>query len=203
MKTCCLYLLSIIIVASATISCKKDDGTVPVTPVDQKPKVGTIWTYNYNWYNSLGGPTQSKVIYHKAVSEETLGGEKWLKIVDVETDTLVYYLNTKADGLYQYTNNNAYLLCKYPAVVNDTYNTFNGGSAETFTVKKVNDTIITAIGNIASNYYEGVKNAEIIDLIWYNKNTWMVWKHLYIRVGVPPVTQYYLKSQMYIVNIVY
>lgn len=88
----------------------------------------------------------SQVITHKAKSEENIGGEKWLKIADVGADTTVYFLNTKAGGLYQYTNNNSYLLCKHPAVVNDTYNTFNNGSAEGFTVKTANDTLPTGIG---------------------------------------------------------
>ena len=46
----------------------------------------------------MGGPTHSKMFTHRAASEETLGGEKWLKIIDVEMDTVVYFLNTKVDG---------------------------------------------------------------------------------------------------------
>jgi len=153
MKTCCLFFFILIIWASAMISCQKEidgltDGSIIPPVADQKPRVGTIWTYRYEWYNSPGGATNSKIVYHKAKSEETLGGEKWLKIVDVEPDTVVYYLNTKTDGLYQYTNSNPYLLCKYPAAVNETYTTFNGGSAEFFTVRGVNDTIPTGLGDI-------------------------------------------------------
>jgi hypothetical protein len=203
MKSFCLYFLILVIVASTIISCKKDDEGVLI-PVDQKPKVGTIWTYYYNWYNSIGGMNQSKIVHHKAKSEETFGGEKWLKIVDVETDTTVYFLNTKTDGLYQYTNSNPYLLCKYPAVVNDTYTSFNDGSSEFFTVRSVNDSLATGIGNIPLSKYEGVKNGDIIDLIWYNKNAWIVWKYQYKRVTTPPpVNVYYLYSRMFIDNIVY
>ncbi len=132
-----------------------------------------------------------------------LGGEKWLKIVDVETDTTVYFLNTKTDGLYQYTNNAAYLLCKYPATVNDTYASFNGGSAENFTVRGVNDTISTGLGNIPSNKYEGVKAAGyIIDILWYNKNAWIVRKYQY-KYLPPPLFAYYLSNFMFIDDIVY
>jgi hypothetical protein len=116
MKTCCLYFFILITGATSIISCQKEingltDGSVTITPADQKPKVGTIWTYRYEWINSPGGLANGKTVYHKAKSEEILGGEKWLKIVDVETDTLVYYLAEKTNGLYQYTNNNSYLLC--------------------------------------------------------------------------------------------
>ena len=205
MKTCCLYFFALIIGASTIVSCQKGDDTI-ITPVDQKPKVGTIWTYRYEWYNSPGGATNSKMVYHKAKSEETLGGEKWLKIVDVETDTVVYYLNTKPDGLYQYTNNNPYLLCKYPAVVNDTYTTFNTGTVENFTVRGVNDTTATGIGDIPLTKYEGVKpsNINIIDVIWYNKNSWITWRWLYKLHPVPPNPPVYaIYSRMYIDNIVY
>ncbi len=148
--------------------------------------------------------TNTKIVYHKAKSEETLGGEKWLKIVDVETDTTVYFLNTKTDGLYQYANSNSYLLCKYPAAVNDTYNTFNGGSAEIFTVRGVNDTTATSIGDIPLSKYEGVKSGDIIDLIWYNKNAWIVWKYQYKRIPLPPTSSvYYLYTKMFLDNIVY
>jgi hypothetical protein len=204
------FHLLFILITSLTllVSCQKEiDGTIAgggtnPNPADQKPKVGTTWTYQYLFYNSAGGMTNSKIIYHKAKSEETIGGEKWLKIVDVETDTTVYYLNTKTDGLYQYTNNNAYLLCKYPAAINDTYNTFNGGAVEDFTVRGVNDTTATGIGNIALSKYEGVKIGIVIDLIWYNKNAWVVWKYQY-RYLAPPLYAYYISSKMHLESIVY
>jgi len=164
-----LYFLMLIFLAPAIISCQKEidglaGGILTPDPADQKPKVGTTWTYNYNWYNSIGGMAQSKIVYHKAKSEEMIGGEKWLKIVDVDTDTTVYFLNTKTGGLYQYTNSNSYLLCKYPAAINDTYNTFNGGSTEDFTVRGVNDTTATGIGDIPLSKYEVGNGGDIYDV---------------------------------------
>ncbi|MBL7700894.1 MAG: hypothetical protein JNM14_01480 [Ferruginibacter sp.] len=191
------------------LSCQKEiDGTnggTIVPPADQKPKVGTTWTYYYYWWNSPGGLTNSKIITHIAKSEETLGGEKWLKIVDVETDTTVYYLNTKVDGLYQYINSTPFLLCKYPASVNDSYLTFFGGTNELFTVKNVNDTTATGIGAIPLNKYEGVFDAFIKDILWYNKNAWIVWRQQYKKLvfANPPNTVIYLQSSMYINSIVY
>jgi hypothetical protein len=205
-----LFYLSFLLIAALTfpVSCQKQiDGTIVggggVVPANQFPKVGTIWTYRYNWWNSAGGATNTKLIYHKAKSEETIAGEKWLKIVDVETDTTVYFLNTKIDGLYQYTNNASYMLCKYPATVGDTYNTFNGGSAEDFTVRAINDTTPTGIGNIPLSKYEGVKGGIIIDVVWYNKNAWIVWKYQYKKFGLAMFPIYHILNQMHIDNIVY
>lgn len=212
MRTCFLYFLILMAGAGTVLSCQKEiDGATgggsgnPV-PADQKPKVGTTWTYRYEWVNSPGGLTNGKTVYYKAKSEEILGGEKWLKIVDVETDTVVYYLAEKTNGLYQYTNNNSYLLCKYPAVVNDTYTTFNTGTVEDFTVREVDITTATGIGDIPLSRYDGVKPGypNIIDVIWYNKNSWITWKKLYKLVDVspnPPV--YFMYSRMLIYNIVY
>jgi hypothetical protein len=206
MKTCCLYFLALIIGASAIVSCQKEiDGLIdgnPVIPVNQKPKVGTTWTYRYYTYYSYGGVATSKILIYKVKTEETIGGEKWLKIVDMATDTTVYLMNTKNDGLYQYTNSNAYLLCKYPAALGDTYNTFNEGAAENFTVRGVNDSLATGVGVIPMNYYEGVKGGDIIDLLWYNNNAWIIWKYQYYK-GPPPANRYYLYSKMFIDNIVY
>ncbi|MFZ1305917.1 MAG: hypothetical protein WAR80_08755 [Ferruginibacter sp.] len=211
-KTGFLNFLVLILVTCTIVSCQKEidgtsgGGTVIPVPSDQKPKVGTTWTYRYEWYNTPGGLVNTKMVYHKAKSEETLGGEKWLKIVDIETDTVVYYLATKNDGLYQYTNNNSYLLCKYPASVNDTYTTFNTGTVENFTVRTVDETIATGLGDIKLTKYEGVKPSDprVIDVIWYNKNSWITWRWLYKLFPVapnPPV--YVLYSRLYIDNIVY
>ena len=186
-------------------SCQKELNTLTngtIVPANQKPKVGTTWTYRYYTYYSYGSLATSQTIVHKARSEESFGGEKWLNIIDVSTDTTVYFLNTKTGGLYQYTSNNSYLLCKYPAAVNDTYNTFNSGATEMFTVKGVNDTLVTGIGDVPVNYHEGVKGAYLIDLIWYNDNAWIVRRYQYFK-GPPPGNRYYLYSKMFIDNIVY
>jgi hypothetical protein len=187
------------------LSCQKEldwNTNGAITPAEQKPKVGTIWTYRYYTYYSYGQLATSQILNYKAKTEETIGGEKWLKIVNVLTDTTVYLLNTKSGGLYQYTNNNSYLLCKYPALVNDTYTTFNEGTSEDFTVRGVDDSLATGIGDVPLNYYEGVKGGDIIDLLWYNNHAWIVWKYQYKRTPAPAF-RYYLYSKMFIDNIVY
>ena len=206
MKTCLFYFFGLITGAFSILSCQKEiDGSITggvIVPANQKPKPGTTWTYNYYTYYSYGGVATSKIITHKAKTEETFGGEKWLNIVDVGADTTVYFLNTKAGGLYQYSNSNSYLLCKYPAVLNEMYTSFNDGSAEDFTVKGVNDTLPKGIGDIPLNYYEGVKTGFLIDLIWYNNNAWIIWEYRYFK-GPPPANRYYLYSKMFIDKIVY
>ena len=195
----------LIIAAWFLVSCQKElDGSSNgvIVVVDQKPRVGTIWTYRYYTYYSYGALATTKVILHKARNEEVIGGEKWLNVIDVDFDTTVYLLNVKTGGLYQYTNNNSYLLCKDPAVLNETYNTFNSGATEDFTVKGVNDTLPTGVGDVPANYYEGVKTGYLIDLVWYNKNAWIVRRYQYVKKP-PPSTLYYRYSTMFIDNIVY
>ena len=171
----------------------------------QKPKLGTRWTYRYYTYYGYGsgGLATSAIIELKAKSEDVLNGEKWLNIVDMATDTTVFLLNEKTGGLYQYTNSKSYLFCKDPAVVNDTYNTFNNGGPENFVVKNVKDTLITGIGNIPTNYYEGSKDGYIVDQVWYNENAWIVKKqvyHLYTPLGA---INYYRYSTLFLDKIVY
>jgi len=208
MRTKLSYLsLTLITVLTLLVSCQKEiDGTMDgvINPANLTPKVGTVWTYSYYWWNSPGGTTNAKTINHVARSEETIGTEKWLKIVDVETDTTVYFLQVKADGLYHYANNSANLLCKYPAAINDTYTSFFGGSAKDFTVRGVNDTTATSIGDIPLTKYEAVKAGDIIDVLWYNKNSWIVWKYQYARITIPiPTNVYYLINRMFLEKIVY
>jgi hypothetical protein len=209
MRTKLFYLsFGLITALTLLVSCQKEiDGTIVggggVIPANQFPKVGTVWTYRYNWWNSAGGATNTKYVYHRAQKDTTLGGETWLKIVDVDADTTVYFLKTKPDGLYQYTNNNAYLLCKYPATVGDMYNTFNEGSTESFTVRGINDTSATGVGDIPLSKYEGVKGGRIIDEIWYNKNGWIIWKYQYKVFGLAMFPIYHPLNRMFIDNIVY
>lgn len=184
------------------ISCQKEvDGLItagPVIPVNQKPRVGTIWTYRYYTYNIDGSLHSTETCIHKAQSEEIIAGEKWLKIVNVAMDTVVYLLNAKTGGLFQYTNNNSFLLCKYPAMLNDLYPTFNEGSTENFSVKGVNDTLPTGIGDVPANYYEGVKGIQLIDLIWYNDHAWIVRKTQYRNRSL--LTPFYFKYYTYFLD---
>jgi hypothetical protein len=208
MKNCRIYLFLLVFGPYTIISCQKEvdgtiDGSIIPTPDNQKPRVGTTWVYQYYWNYGPGNPTNRKNMTHRAQSEETLGGEKWLKIIDVEADTTVYFLNTKDDGLYQYTNSNPYLLCKNPATVNDTYTTFNESEVEVFTVKGVNDTIPTGIGDIPLSKYEGVRSGYKMDILWYNKNAWIVWQYQYKLVPNSPAPIYFLYSKMFIESIVY
>ncbi len=181
-------------------SCKKDNnGGAP--PAPQKPKVGTTWTYRYYTFYENGGLATTGTITYKAKIEETIGGENWLRINDLGPDTTVYLMKEKAGGLYQYTNNNSYLLCKNPASLNETYNTFNKGSAEDFQVLGVNFTLPTDIGDVVANYYEGTKNGNLIDQIWYNANAWIV-RHQVFR-KFPMGTVYYKYSAMFLQQIIY
>ena len=201
--------LLFVAVLCAFYSCKKGsgggtDGTVPA----QKPKVGTIWTYRYYTYNSPvagGGIHTTEVVNYKAKNEVVLSGEKWLTIVNMATDTTVFILNEKTGGLYQYANNSSNLFCKNPAVLNETYNSFNDGSTEAFTVKGVKDTLLTGIGGIPSNYYEGVKSSQLIDQLWYNENAWIVQRHFFLYTTNPPMpfNYYYRYSSLYLDNIQY
>ncbi len=171
-----LFLFAVLI-----SSCQKEiDGTITfpggVDPATLKPKVGTTWTYRMYTYHQDGTLYQTLSMTHRAKNEETLGGEKWLNIIDVDADTTVYYLQVKADGLYQYANNAPQLFLKDPAQVGDNYNTYNTGVSEQFFVRRVKDTLPTGIGDVLANYYEGYRyNPYLIrDEIWYNKNAWVL-----------------------------
>ncbi len=167
------------------VSCQKEiDGSIfagggGTNPVNQKPKVGTIWTYRYYIYHQDGSLYQSFIYTLKAKNEETINGETWLNVVDVDADTTVYKFQAKTDGLYQYANSTSNMFCKDPAFLGESYNTYNEGGAENFVVKGVNDTLPTGIGDVVVNYYEGYRSTILIHQIWYNKYAWIVRKSTY------------------------
>ncbi len=187
-------------------SCQKElDGEVlgiSGPPVVLKPKVGTEWTYLYYTYLALNGGIQtSATIKYWAKEEKVIAGEKWLNIVETGVDTTVYLLQEKADGLYQYTNNAPYVLCKKPAVLNTSYSTFNRGAAEDFIVKGVQDSLATNIGYIPVNLYEGTKAGILADQIWYHENAWIV-RHYGFRKP-PLATVPYRYSAYFLMYITY
>lgn len=199
-------VLSVLLSAVTMISCQKEiDGTVfqgGVNPTTLTPRVGTTWTYRYYIFHQDGSLYQASIMTFKAKSEDTIAGQKWLRIVDVNTDTTVWLMQPKADGLYQYTGNNVSLFCKEPASVGDVYNTYNDGFPETFYVRTMKDTTATGIGNIPLNYYEGYRSNLRVDLIWYNKNAWIVWKTQYRNRAIVGFF-WYKHSSLFLDQIVY
>ncbi|MFM2137934.1 MAG: hypothetical protein RJA57_241 [Bacteroidota bacterium] len=178
LKRLAVVLLPVLLI----VSCKKDTGGG--SPPPPTPKLGTTWTYRYHVYNLDGSLSSSTVVTHKATAEATLGGEKWLTVKNMTADTVVFQLQLKTDGLYHYSGGASWLLCKYPAALNDTYNGFLGGSATQFTVKSVNEVLPTGIGDVPVNYYEGYKGGNLTDQLWFHTGGWIVRKTQYRPRGI-------------------
>ena len=193
-------VFSVTIICFILISCNKDSGGS--VNVNQKPGVGTKWTYRYTTYYPNGGQISSSNIVYKAVSQETLGGENWLKIVDTASNTTVFYLKEKSDGLYLFANSSANLLCKYPAALNETYTAFNGAETVDFIVSWVNiSQQYGQIGDIMVNLYNGSIGADLVDEIWYNSKYWITRRNYYIK-PLQSAT-YFRNASLIIQNITY
>lgn len=162
-----LYLL-VSFLSFILFACKKET----VEQIPTSPRLGTTWTYIYKTFDGGGTILTTSTVKYKATSELTLAGEKWLKITDSVNNTL-FILRQKADGLYQFLNDTARLLCKFPATVNDEYTSFNNGSPENFKVTNVNMDLYVPKGNIVVNRYEGMKDGHMEDIFWYNKDIWL------------------------------
>jgi hypothetical protein len=124
-----------------------------------------------------------------------------LRIIDEATQATIYYLQVKTGGMYQFANNTSNLFLKDPATLNDTYSTYNNGAPEDFTVKGVKVSIVTGVGNTEVNYYEGVKNALVIDKIWYNSKVWIARHELFVKFS--PISPYYRYSTLVLQDIYY
>jgi hypothetical protein len=204
MKTWLFYFFVLITGTFAIMSCQKEiDGLTSgvINPADLKPKVGTVWTYRYYTYYLNGQLATTRMLTYRAKNEETIGGEKWLNVVDVATDTTVYLLRENPDGLYLNAGGNPYLFCKAPAVINDSYNVLYESWNQNFMVKGVNDTLPTGVGDVPANYYEGYIGIYLVGKVWYNKNAWVVRKVHYRKFAIGPA--YYKFSELYIESIIY
>jgi hypothetical protein len=150
------------------VSCKKDKKDV----VRDTVQVGTVWTYQLKTFSASGVLSTTSTQRWRAQTEETLGGEKYLKIVD-SVGNLLYYLNVKTGGLYQYANNAAQLLCKDPAAVNDAYTSYNGTANEDFLVTNTGLLLGLPYFNATVTRYTGSRSGNINDILWYNKDLWL------------------------------
>jgi hypothetical protein len=157
------------------VSCKKDKKDV----VRDTVQVGTVWTYQYKTFSASGVLTTTSTIKWRAQAEETLGGDKYLKIVD-SVGNLLYYLNVKTGGLYQYANNAAQLLCKDPAAVNDAYTSYNGTANEDFVVTNTSLLLGLPYSNATVNRYTGSRSGNVNDILWYNKDLWIARMEKYV-----------------------
>jgi hypothetical protein len=149
-------------------SCKKETKDV----VRDTVQVGTVWTLQYKTFSASGVLSTTSTIRWRAQTEETLGSDKWLKIVD-STGALVFYLKLKTDGLYQYANNAPQLLCKSPAAVNDAYTSYNETANEDFLVTHTNLLLDLPFFNATVNRYTGSRSGNVNDILWFNKDLWL------------------------------
>lgn len=195
-------LFLVFIVSTAIISCSKSSDDA-VQPVVKTPKLGTTWTFQQDKFKPDNLNYITSTVTYKASSEVTLGGETWLKITD-DTMAVVYLLNVKTGGLYQYDNNTSNLLCKSPGAVNDVYTGYNRGGNETFTVKQAGITIASGNGSSYSNVimYEGYHGTELWDKIWYNDEVWFARRETWWHDPYPPYT-YRRDRRMVLYSITY
>lgn len=190
-----LLLVSIVILLA---SCQKENDNTQ--PVAQKPKVGTTWIYSYYIYNPQGGVISSKFLTWKAVAQETIAGESWLRINELVVDTTVYLLREKTGGLYQYDNSSAQLFCKNPANTGDTYSSFYRDTTLAFTVSMAAFTYGSNVGDVKTNFYEARRNGNLTDEFWFNENAWILRQQSYRK---PLFGSYYKYTAHFIQSITY
>ena len=91
------FLLVSILGVLFLTSCSKDnnDGNTIV----EKPKVGTKWFYRYSTFYSSGSLNTVINVEYRATAEETINGEKWLKIVDMADNSTKFYLQERKRGM--------------------------------------------------------------------------------------------------------
>jgi hypothetical protein len=164
-------LVTLVAAATLTVSCKKSSTAVD-TPVT-KPRVGSKFTYRYKTFYPSGLILSSQDVVYSITAEVTLGGEKWFQFSDPSGAPWLL-LNVKTGGLYQYANNASNLLCKYPAVRNETYTAYNNGAVETFTAKAIDSILVAPIADIKVNMVESTVGGYVTGYNFYNPDYWLV-----------------------------
>jgi len=169
-------IIALFFLSTLLISCKKSTDTPAAVT---KPRVGTTWTYQLDTYGAGGTTFISSNVVLKVSNEQIIGSDTWLNVTD-STGATIYLFKQKTDGLYHYASGAANLLCKDPAAVGEIYTAFHNGANTTFTVKETNITIGgSPFPDFVVNRYEGLQAGLLKDMIWYNKDAWIVRKETY------------------------
>ena len=171
-----LFYPLIIAVIFVLGSCSKSSDSQPART---KPMLGTKWTYWYKKFDATGVLSKAFRVIYQISAEQTVNNETWFTVTD-STQSAIFVLTQRADGLYHLVNSTPYLLCKYPANVNDTYNSYNNGDDELVTVKETGITVNVPKGDIVSTRYEGEQGGVLKDILWYNPDVWLVKKETYV-----------------------
>ncbi len=165
------FLALLLITVLVSLSCSKKSSTPEPAPTS--PRVGTKFTYRYKTF-SPGGVVLTSVDQVYTITEErTIGSDKWFVISDPANAPWLL-LNVKTGGLYQYANNASQLLCKFPAVLNETYAAYNNGATETFTVKAVDSLLAAPIADTKVTMYESTAGGYVTGYNFYNAAYWLV-----------------------------
>jgi hypothetical protein len=164
-------LIMLVAATILTVSCEKNTTTAegPVT----KPRVGSKFTYRYKTFYPSGLILSSQDVVYTITEEVVLGGEKWFRFSD-PSGAQWLLLNVKTGGLYQYANNASNLLCKYPAIRNETYSAFNNEAVETFTAKAIDSLLAAPIADVKVNMFESTTGSFVTGYNFYNPEYWLV-----------------------------
>jgi hypothetical protein len=184
-----IVFFSLITILSA---CHK--GNTDVQPT--KPGLGTTFTYIHRTFKVDGSVYTKDTVTYRVTELQTIGSDSWLVLRDT-AQHLVWTLLQKSDGLYQYSNNQASLLCKDPTTVGDTY---SSAGTTTFVTVTVSGQLGVPYGVQTVNYYEGKVGANIMDKIWYNSKVFFARRDIYSLnlVGI-----YYLNERFELYSIKY
>jgi hypothetical protein len=189
------------IAALGILSCKKSS-TTDTAAAATKPRVGSKFTYRYKTFTPGGVVLTSQDVVYSITAEQTLGGEKWFQFSD-PSGTPWLLLNVKTGGLYQYANNAAQLLCKFPAALNETYTAYNNGASESFTAKAIDSLLAAPIADVKVNMYESTSGGHVTGYNFYHPDYWLVKREVWQLnpVLMPPASTRRFRWEL--VNVVF
>jgi hypothetical protein len=129
--------------------CKKDSNNPtnnPIIGTIMPLKVGNSWTFRVNFNDTNGVPISTSDVTLSITRDTTMGNEKWHSLGSS-------WATNRSDGLWSLNNaGNAYLVLKYPAKVNDTYNS----DGEQIVVTSINQAVTVAQGQFSCYVYRSL-----------------------------------------------
>ncbi|MBC8044727.1 MAG: hypothetical protein IAF08_14920 [Rhizobacter sp.] len=147
-------IITLLALSALVSSCKENTGTSVDTASSSQIiplEIGNQWIYKNVYYDSLGAITFDALDTVTIIKDTTISGEKWFRLqgsVGYSFDVI-----HRADGYYYYGDGGAILQYKYPANLNERYQTYVATPTDTMVVASFNSVTTVQAGTYTCYQY--------------------------------------------------
>lgn len=176
-----VLIITLLAVSAFVSSCKENTATSIDTAENSQIiplEIGNQWIYKNVYYDSAGTPTLNVLDTVTIIKDTTISGEKWFRLQG--SVGYSYDVIHRADGYYYY-GGGAILQYKYPANLNERYQTYIATPTDTMVVASFNSITTVQAGTYTCYQYNRFvpSRATVRQTTWIEAGKGIIKEELY------------------------